>query len=205
MNKIPVILLAAGSSTRMGRPKQLLPWGDKTLIEHQIENLLSIGNPLIVVLGNDSEIVVPVLEKYNIEVVVNQNWATGLASSVTIGIDFVTKMSGGATGVMTALLDLPFITTQHYEKMLNVFQPGTGQIIISTSADGWKGAPAIFDKCYFDELRLLKGDEGAKNIIRKHPFKTINIDCGICLKDIDTPKDYKKLSQLFKSHSSLES
>ena len=195
MNKIPVILLAAGGSSRMGQPKQLLPWGEKTLIEHQVETLINVGNPVIVVLGNASESVIPLLEKYDIGISINKNWETGLGSSVVSGIMYVTENFPDAEGVMTTLLDLPLISVQHYQNLLKTFQPGTGQIIISTSADGWKGVPAVFDKCYFDELKALKGDEGAKNIIRKHMDKTIGMDCGVMLKDLDTPEDYQKLTE----------
>ena len=195
MNKIPVILLAAGGSSRMGQPKQLIPWGEKTLIEHQVETLINIGNPVIVVLGNASESVIPLLEKYDIKISINKNWETGLGSSVVSGINYVTENFSDTKGVMTTLLDLPLISFQHYQNLLKTFQPGTGQIIISTSADGWKGVPAVFDKCYFDELKALKGDEGAKNIIRKHMDKTIGMDCGVMLKDLDTPEDYQKLTE----------
>lgn len=179
----------------MGQPKQLLPWGDKTLIEHQVETLVTIGNPVIVVLGNASESVIPLLEKYNVDITINLNWKTGLGSSVVSGIRHVTENFCDAEGVMTALLDLPFISVQHYQNLIKTFQPGTGQIIISSSADGWKGVPAVFDKCYFDELKALKGDEGAKNIIRKYMDKTIGIDCGVMLKDLDTPEDFRKLTE----------
>jgi molybdenum cofactor cytidylyltransferase len=195
MNKILVILLAAGGSVRMGQPKQLIPWGEKTLIEHQVETLINVGNPVIVVLGNASESVIPLLEKYNIEIGINKNWETGLGSSVVSGINYVVEKYPDTEGVMTALLDLPFISVQHYQKLLKTFQPGTGQIIISTSAYGWKGVPAVFDRCYFDELKALKGDEGAKNIIRKYINKTIGIDCGVMLKDLDTPEDFRKLTE----------
>ena len=195
MSKIPVILLAAGGSSRMGQPKQLIPWGEKTLIEHQVETLINIGNPVIVVLGNASESVIPLLEKYDIKISINKNWETGLGSSVVSGINYVTENFSDTKGVMTTLLDLPLISVQHYQNLLKTFQPGTGQIIISTSADGWKGVPAVFDKCYFDELKALKGDEGAKNIIRKHMDKTIGMDCGVMLKDLDTPEDYQKLTE----------
>lgn len=195
MNKIPVILLAAGGSVRMGQPKQLLPWGKKTLIEHQVENLLNIDNPVVVILGNASDLVIKVLEKYNTEIVINENWETGLGSSVVSGIKHVIEKFPDSNGVMTALLDLPLISVQHYHNLLKNFQPGTGQIIISTSADGWKGVPAVFDKCYYDELKTLKGDEGAKNIIRKYMDKTISIDCGILLKDLDTQEDFQRLSE----------
>ena len=179
----------------MGQPKQLIPWGEKTLIEHQVETLINIGNPVIVVLGNASESVIPLLEKYDIKISINKNWETGLGSSVVSGINYVTENFSDTKGVMTTLLDLPLISVQHYQNLLKTFQPGTGQIIISTSADGWKGVPAVFDKCYFDELKALKGDEGAKNIIRKHMDKTIGMDCGVMLKDLDTPEDYQKLTE----------
>jgi molybdenum cofactor cytidylyltransferase len=195
MNKIPVILLAAGGSVRMGQPKQLIPWREKTLIEHQVETLINVGNPVIVVLGNASESVIPLLEKYDIGISINKNWETGLGSSVVSGINYVVEKYPDTEGVMTALLDLPFISVQHYQNLLKNFQPGTGQIIISTSAYGWKGVPAVFDRCYFDELKALKGDEGAKNIIRKYINKTIGIDCGVMLKDLDTPEDFRKLTE----------
>jgi len=195
MNKIPVILLVAGGSVRMGQPKQLLPWGKKTLIEHQVENLLNIDNPVVVILGNASDLVIQVLEKYNTEIVINENWKNGLGSSVVSGIKHVIEKFPDSNGVMTALLDLPLISVQHYHNLLKTFQPGTGQIIISTSADGWKGVPAVFDKCYYDELKTLKGDEGAKNIIHKYKNKTISIDCGVLLKDLDTQEDFQRLSK----------
>ena len=179
----------------MGQPKQLLPWGEKTLIEHQVETLINVGNPVIVVLGNASESVIPLLEKYDIEIGINKNWETGLGSSVVSGIKYVVEKYPDPEGVMTTLLDLPLISVQHYQNLLKTFQPGTGQIIISTSVNGWKGVPAVFDRCYFNELKDLKGDEGAKNIIRKHVDKTIGIDCGVMLKDLDTPEDYQKLTE----------
>ena len=68
MANIPIILLAAGASSRMGQPKQLLPWGEQTLIEHQIHTLLKTGNPVNVVLGSNSKLVIPVIEKYPVNI-----------------------------------------------------------------------------------------------------------------------------------------
>ncbi|HPF52804.1 MAG TPA: NTP transferase domain-containing protein, partial [Draconibacterium sp.] len=71
MDKIPIILLAAGSSSRMGQPKQLLSWGKQTLIEFQVEKLLKLGNPVYVVLGSSSDQILPLLSKYRVNVVLN--------------------------------------------------------------------------------------------------------------------------------------
>jgi molybdenum cofactor cytidylyltransferase len=71
MADIPLILLAAGGSTRMGRPKQLLPWGNQTLIEYQIQTLQKTGNPVNVVLGSNANLVIPVIEKYNVTFFIN--------------------------------------------------------------------------------------------------------------------------------------
>ena len=87
MVKIPILLLAAGSSSRMGRPKQLLPWGKQTLIEHQIQTLLQTGNPVNVVLGAHSESVIPVIKNMGSFIFFNPDWEQGMGSSIAAGID----------------------------------------------------------------------------------------------------------------------
>ncbi len=85
MAKIPILLLAAGGSSRMGQPKQLLPWGNRTLIEHQILTLQKAGQPVNVVLGSNSDLVMPVIEKYPVNIFVNPNWESGMGSSISFG------------------------------------------------------------------------------------------------------------------------
>jgi Uncharacterized MobA-related protein len=192
MAKIPVILLAAGSSSRLGQPKQLLPWGDKTLIEHQLSVVLSIGMPVIVVLGAYSEKIWPVIEHYPITVAVNHHWESGMGSSVACGIVKLLQTEPEASGVLITLVDQPLIPANHYNLLLDAFEPGTDQIIASTSAEAWFGVPVIFDRCYFGELKNLQGEKGAKTLIQKYPTRIKTVTCNEIIQDIDTIENYQE-------------
>lgn len=193
MTEIPILLLAAGSSTRMGQPKQLLPWGNATLIEHQIQTLLKTGNPVNVVLGFDSTLIIPVIEKYSVNIFINDNWESGMGNSICLGIAQITGILPNAAGVLITLLDQPLITSSYYEKLLSSFQPDSQQIIVSQSSSGWRGVPVLFDQFYFKELSELKNDEGAKKIFQQHEKNVIAVDAGEILEDIDTPQNYQRM------------
>ncbi len=193
MAKIPHLLLSAGESSRMGQPKQLLPWGNKTLIEHQILIRLQTGQDVIVVLGGHADKVLPVVEKLPVTVLLNNAWEEGMGSSIAYGVKMLNKIFKTADGVLISLLDQPLVTISHFEKMLSSFQSGYQQIIVSQSVSGWSGVPAIFDKFYFEELKKLKGKEGARKIIHKNLSVVKNIECGKLLEDIDTPIAYQQL------------
>jgi molybdenum cofactor cytidylyltransferase len=193
MNNIAILLLAAGGSSRMGQAKQLLPWGDTTLIEHQIRTLIKTGNRVNVVLGFDSDLIIPVIEKYQINIFINSNWESGMGNSLSFGIGETERKFPEAEGVLIALLDQPLITSSYYEKMLSAFQPGSQQIIVSKSSSGWRGVPVIFDKSYFKDLSKLKNDEGAKKIFQQHERNIIVLEGGELLEDMDTPQAYQQL------------
>jgi molybdenum cofactor cytidylyltransferase len=191
MAEIPVLLLAAGSSTRMGQAKQLLPWGNSTLIEHQISVLQKAGNTLNVVLGFNSDRIIPVIEKFHSNIFINHSWEKGMGESISLGISNIISMFPKAEGVLITLLDQPFVTDSYLKNMMETFQPGFRQILVSQSTSGWRGVPVVFDKCYFKELAKLSNDEGAKKIIQKYEDKVIILDGGEMLEDIDTPQSYK--------------
>jgi molybdenum cofactor cytidylyltransferase len=193
MNNIPILLLAAGGSSRMGQPKQLLPWGNTTLIEHQIHTLNKTGNPVNVILGSDSNLIIPIIENYKINTFINSNWESGMGSSISLGIGQITVKYPKSEGVLITLLDQPMIQTSYFETMLNAFQPGTQQILVSRSDSGWIGVPALFDKCYFKELSDLKNEEGAKKIIHRYIEKIAILEGGEILEDIDTPQNYQQM------------
>ena len=193
MADIPIILLAAGGSSRMGKPKQLLPWNSQTLIEHQIQTLLKTGNPVNVVLGSHSNHIIPVIEKFKINIIINKNWEKGMGSSIAIGVSGLTNKLPDAEGVLFTLLDQPLVTVEYLRKMLDVFQPGKQQIVVSVSDAGWKGVPALFDKCYFDELQSLDGEQGAKIVMKSHAQNVKQVECGNLLEDMDTPEKYQQL------------
>lgn len=202
MAKIPILLLAAGSSSRMGQPKQLLPWGSQTLIEHQIQTLLQTGNPVNVVLGSSSNLIIPVIEKYSLDIFINADWESGMGSSISLGISQIIQKFPDANGVLITLLDQPLITTSYIEKMLGAYQPDSQQILVSRSASGWTGVPVLFDQCYLKELTELSNDEGAKKITKRHEKNVILLDGGEILEDMDTPETYQQLLQKYMNNSS---
>ena len=193
MDKIPIILLAAGSSERMGQAKQLLPWGEKSLIEYQVELLLKSGSPVIVVLGANVSSISPVIGKYKIEVVLNENWKSGMGSSVACGVKRLVEIFPDASGVLIALVDQPLIPLSHIIDLMEKFQSGEKQIIASKGDSSWLGVPALFDAHYFEELKNLEGEQGAKQIMRRYPNAVESLQCGDLLADIDTPESYQKL------------
>jgi molybdenum cofactor cytidylyltransferase len=203
MAEIPFLLLAAGSSTRMREPKQLLPWGNTTLIEHQIITLVKTGNPVNVVLGCKSDLIVPVIEKYKINIIINENWKGGMGTSISTGIGQLIQNFPEADGVLIALLDQPLITATYFQIMFASYTSGFRQILVSQSDSGWIGVPALFDKFYFKHLLKMENDEGAKKIINRFKEKITVIRCKDPLEDIDNPQVYKMLLSQYLSQSIL--
>jgi molybdenum cofactor cytidylyltransferase len=199
MTEIPVLLLAAGGSTRMGQPKQLLPWGNSTLIEHQIKTLVKTGNPVNVILGFNSEVIIPLIENFMVSIFLNADWESGIGSSISFGILQIIQKYPKAEGVLICLLDQPLITTSYYKRMSDRWQPGFQQIMVSQSGSGWTGVPVLFDKYYFQDLLKLKNDQGAKNIIQQHEKHVIIVEGGELIEDMDTPNTYQQLWRKFSS------
>ncbi len=202
MVNIPVVLLAAGGSARMGRPKQLLPWGNQTLIEHQIQTLRKTGNPVCVVLGASASLISPVIEKHHVYTFINHDWQKGMGSSVAAGVTGATAEFPNSDAILVALSDQPLIPPEHFNNMLKTFRPGKKQIIISQSASGWNGVPALFDKWYFEELKELDGEQGAKTIIGRYKNAVISLNCSDNLADIDTPESYRQALTLMPGQKS---
>ena len=196
MSNIVHLMMAAGASNRMGKPKQLLPWGDITLIEHQISILLKTNQPISVVLGAYAEKIRKVIENFPIDIYINEEWQKGMGSSIASGVKQLLAKDSTIDGVLISLIDQPLISATHFKKMLRHFETGKDQIIVSKSKDEWSGVPVLFDAVYFNELINLKGDDGAKVIIKKHRNSVNYIDSKNSLKDIDTAKAYLVLLNL---------
>jgi len=197
MAEIPCLLLAAGASSRMGRAKHLLPWGDGLLIDHQIQTLLKTGHPVVVVLGHRSDQIRPVLEKYPVRVSVNKHWEDGMGGSIAHGVRQLIEEFPEAAGVLITQLDQPLLTSSHFENMLGSFQPGSRQIVVSQSPSGWQGVPVLFDRVYFKALQNLSGDEGARKVFLTNAHSVKVLECGDILEDMDTPEAYQKLLEKY--------
>lgn len=193
MVEIPILLLAAGASRRMGQAKQLLPWGKSTLIEHQVQTLLRTAKPVLVVVGHLSERILPLLEAYPVRILEYKHWERGMGSSISFGIGELERRFPKADGVLITHLDQALLTESHINEMLSIFQPKSAQIVVSCSSSGWEGVPVLFDRVYFESLQLLGGEEGARKIFRQHPRQIVRIESSDLLEDMDTPEAYQRL------------
>lgn len=193
MGNIQLLLLAAGTSSRMKQPKQLLPWGSESLIEHQIKTLLATNNSVSVVLGAYSKEISQMIKRFPIRTLINEDWKKGMGSSIAYGVQQLVAKEPTTDGILIALIDQPLLTTDHFNKMIDHFIPDKKQIVVSHSDKGWSGAPVLFDRVYFKELQKLKGNDGAKTITGKHGDAAITVDGGNLLIDIDTPEAYEQV------------
>jgi molybdenum cofactor cytidylyltransferase len=190
-----LIILAAGESGRLGQPKQNLLFQNKTLLQRAIETgLNSKCRPVIVVLGANADVIDPAIQHESIKVVYNPDWNEGMASSIRTGMKEIEK-NKTIDSVLIMLCDQPFVDPALINDMLRKRQE-TGKAIIACSYKDTVGVPVLFGSSLFAELLLLKGHDGAKNILKNHPkdIVTIQFDKGNI--DIDTMEDYQRLINL---------
>jgi len=191
--KTGVILLAAGSSSRLGRPKQLLNYQDKTLIQHSIEAAQhSAADALVVVLGCNSELIQRGIESKEVPVLVHSNWEEGMSSSMQCGLRYLLEASQ-VDQVLLMLCDQPYVSQELLDQLMNG-KKASGKGIVACSYAGTVGVPALFDQSYFPDLLDLKGTEGAKKVILNHQADTFLIDFPLGAIDLDTEEDIRKFT-----------
>ena len=201
MPKFPILLLAAGKSSRMGTPKQLLPWGNNTLFEQAISSALSLKNhPLFVVVGAYHEQLLPLIPSKVVKSVVNPQWEEGMGTSIAVGIKAVLKIYPNASGVLIFLVDQPLVDTHYLAEFFKIGRVKKGHIIASRYPDGHFGVPAFFDAVYFNELLGFSKDQGARTLIKKYSKQVIGLSGGDSLRDIDTPEAYQEMFAQFSSN-----
>ena len=188
-----IVILAAGNSARMGKPKQLLSYKGKTLLNIVCEQALQTAyKPIVVVLGAYED---EILEQYrhpDIHYVTNTNWQAGMSSSIHTGISAIMDQQPEIENIIISVADQVFITAEIF-KMLSVQQELTGKNIVACSYAQTIGTPVLFHKNHFEELLSLHGDEGAKRMLKKHKEDTALIEFELGHIDIDTEADYHLL------------
>lgn len=184
---IPILLLAAGESKRLGTPKQLLPYKGKTIIRTIAENAVPLGK-VFVITGAHHDSLVAELQDLGLTFIQNPDWQEGMGSSIRTGIINIIENIPEATGVMILLADQPLVTNDHLKILLEAFK--TNEVVLS-SYQGINGVPAIIGKSHFKFLSLLTGDKGARSILGQLTgVAHVAMDDN---PDIDTMDDYRKL------------
>lgn len=192
--KTGVILLAAGSSSRLGRPKQLINYQGKTLLQHSIEAAHhSAADVLIVVLGCNADLIQTHIESKEVSVLVHAHWKDGMSSSMQCGLRHLIE-TRQVDQVVLMLCDQPFVHQGLLDQLM-LDKQTSGKGIIACSYAGTVGVPALFDQKYFSELLALKGTEGAKKVILNHQEDTFLVDFPLGAVDLDTEEDVQKVTE----------
>ncbi len=184
-----IVILAAGGSSRLGSPKQLLPYAGITLVRHAADTALQTGSQVVVVVGSEADKVRESLIGLHVRIVENPDWKEGMSSSIRVGIS---SLQPDADSAVIALCDQPKIAAAHLQALASVvdqFQP-----IAASSYDGTLGAPCAFNRSVFPKLLALKGDSGARELIRNAETSVIAVPFEAGNLDIDTQADYDRLS-----------
>lgn len=194
MSKLAVLLLAAGSSSRMGVPKQLLKWNNTTLLNHAINTVEQIDqNEIVLVLGAHFDEIKSKIDATNITVIYNENWKIGLGNSIAIGIKFIKDSLIDIDSVLILLADQPLIDSKFLTKMIESYRLDTNKIICTSYQNKRLGVPAIFNKTKFEELSKLNHDKGAKDLLNMNSENILFLDGTNLTSDIDTLEDYEAL------------
>ena len=192
--KISILILAAGSSSRLGQPKQLVEFEGQTLIERITHTSLSVSDKVSIVLGANIELIKPKLLTFSdrINIIENPDWQEGMGTSVRIGMENLAQKSDA---VIILLSDQPLISQVLLQNMMQTFAEKKYPIVACDYGEQL-GVPILFDKSFFPELLKLKGEQGAKSFLKNYPEKIASVSFKEGLFDIDTPEDLQKLHSI---------
>ena len=185
-NVIFAIVLAAGSSTRFGRTKQLEPFEGMSLAAGALRKAESVcGARSVLVTGKDWKEVTATCAPLAGHFVINNDYEQGLASSIACGVRAVAE---SADAILLMLADLPLVTTEHLTSLVDAWA-ASPQSIIASEFEDTLGPPSVFPKADFDALMQLQGDRGARPIIDANKGRVQAIACEEAAFDIDRPED----------------
>ena len=186
--RVAAIVLAAGQSRRMGATnKMLVPVDGKPMVVHTVEAALaSHAAPVIAVVGHDRDPVAAALSHLPVTLVDNPDHAQGLSTSLRAGLNAVPE---DADAVLVCLGDMPLVTGRHLDRLIAAYAPVEGRAIVVPTDRGKRGNPVLWDRRFFDEMRRVAGDVGARHLIGVHDDLVVEVpfDDGATALDVDTP------------------
>jgi molybdenum cofactor cytidylyltransferase len=188
---LAIIILAAGSSSRLGQSKQLFTWQGKSLLEGAIETASSVGiRNICVVLGANEKIHRDKIKNFSIDIIHNPQWQLGIGNSLKFGVHHIQK--NNVVGAIVMVCDQPFLSSAHLKKMVALFDD-TQKMIIASAYSQTLGVPALFHRTWFMDLLSIADSEGAKKVIQQNPDHIISVEFPEGAIDIDSPDDITQL------------
>ena len=189
---IGLIILAAGSSSRLGKPKQNLVFQDSTLLQRTIKAALAADcQEIVVMLGANAPVIEPTIVDQPIQIILNTDWEEGMSSSIRHGLAALLKANPEMQAVILMLCDQPFADASIINQLIQA--SANNKHLVASSYNGTIGVPALFNKSHFDELLALQGNEGAKKLLLKYTNEVHTVPFPLGMIDIDTIGDYERL------------
>jgi molybdenum cofactor cytidylyltransferase len=190
---VGAVILAAGSSSRMGSPKQSLQFRGQSMLRRAALAALGAGcGPVVVVTGAYAELYRRELDGLDVQEVLNSSWETGMASSVRAGVEGLVSMAADVAAAVFLLCDQPHATSDVISGLLAAHR-ATGRPVIASAYGGSYGVPALFSRTLFAELTRLEGRSGAKEVIKRHAAEAHFLPFRRGEVDVDTPDDFSRL------------
>ena len=189
---IGLIILAAGSSSRLGKPKQNLVFQGDTLLQRTIKAALAADcQQVTVVLGANASAIEHTMTPGSVQIIHNADWEEGMSSSIRHGLAALLKVDPQLQAVILMLCDQPFADTSIINQLIQA--SANNKSIIASAYNGTIGPPALFNKSHFNELLALQGNEGAKKLLLQYADEVYKVPFPLGMIDIDTIGDYERL------------
>jgi molybdenum cofactor cytidylyltransferase len=186
------VVLAAGSSSRMGRSKQLLTIEEQPLLRRSVLTALSAHlKTVIVVVGANASEHRKVLDGLPVEIIFNEAWHDGMGSSIRSAVTHIMQSHPQTEGIVMLACDQPLVDTAHVNKLIEMHST-TGKALVASGYANTNGIPAFFSKAYFVQLQRLEGAQGAKKIIQQDTSALCTVPFPQGEIDLDTPEDYTR-------------
>jgi molybdenum cofactor cytidylyltransferase len=191
-SKTSIILLAAGSSSRMGQSKQLLEVHGIPLLLHSAKAALDCDAKSVnIVLGANELAHREIIRNLGVNVIPNHYWKSGMGSSIKAGLNYVVRKYSDTDAVIIMVCDQPAINATHLRKLTSAFKE-TGSPIVASSYSGTSGVPALFSRSFFSNILMLKDEQGAKKIVEQFPDQVHKVEFPQGSIDLDTREDYDR-------------
>ena len=186
--RIGIVVLAAGGSTRLGRPKQHIPYRGATLLRHAAQIALDAAlGPVLVVLGADAAACTLQLDGLNVRALVHAGWREGLGSTIRAATGAMATDDGVGAIILTSC-DQPDVSAEDLRRLAGVYRQ-SGATVVGSSYAGTVGIPVLFDRSRFGVLETSAGDQGAKAILRAEGDRLATIPCPSAAFDVDAEAD----------------
>jgi molybdenum cofactor cytidylyltransferase len=195
VSSVAIAVLAAGASTRLGQPKQLLPFRGRSLVRHAaaVACEAAVG-PVAVVVGHEAERVAAELAGLDVTTLRNAAWRDGMGTSIAAAARWARALPR-AHALLIATCDQPQVTAPTLRALAAALETGRGTVAACRYA-GRLGVPAGFAAEHFGELGALSGDRGARRILEAHRARLTEVACPEAAFDVDAPADVQRLRNL---------